>query len=151
MFLELSLFPELAAAISSTGFPEHLGTAAKTLNKCSQFLPVVENNAISGKIIYIDAYKNAITNIDKKLFEETGKGRRFEITIQTNRNKITTINTSYSQSSLGDLLAIFNHINLLEIATYESPAAELLSLNLSSAVRVLFFNEVPKTDNPNLF
>ena len=38
------------------------------------FAPVLEKNAIKGKVIYVDTYKNVITNITEALFKEN-KGK----------------------------------------------------------------------------
>jgi hypothetical protein len=94
---------------------------------------------IIGSIIYIDSYNNAITNISKKLFDRVGNGRKFEIYVQSNYNKVNFISKGYNEVDLGELLALFNSANLLEFAIRNGYAAELLSLNVGGSVRVKFF------------
>ena len=40
-------------------------------------------------------------------------------------------------------MAIFNSVNLLEIAINHGNAADLLNLKINSAVRIKFYNEKP--------
>ena len=98
----------------------------------------IDESIINGSIIYIDSYNNVITNISEKLFERVGNGRRFEIFVQSNYNKITSISKTYTEVDLGELLGIFNSANLLEIAIRNGYAAELLNLSIGGSVRVKF-------------
>ena len=100
-----------------------------------------ENNAITGSIIYIDSYLNGITNVSKDLFEKVGQGRRFEIFVQSQHNKVEKISKSYNDVDPGDLVALFNSAGLLEIAINNGYAAQLLNLNNGSSVRVKFYDE----------
>jgi S-adenosyl-L-methionine hydrolase (adenosine-forming) len=98
----------------------------------------IDDSIITGSIIYIDSFKNAITNISKSLFERVGKGRNYNIYVQSNHNKISKLSTSYNQVESGELLGIFNSANLLEIAIRNGYAAELLSLRIGGTVRINF-------------
>jgi S-adenosyl-L-methionine hydrolase (adenosine-forming) len=94
-----------------------------------------------GSVIYIDSYQNAITNITRDLYERIGKGRKFEIALQSNHYKLNRINRTYSETSTGELLVLFNSLGLLEVAINKGNAAELLSLTTSSVVRIRFFDK----------
>ena len=98
----------------------------------------IDDSIINGSIIYIDSYNNVVTNISEKLFERVGNGRRFEIYVQSNYNKISFISKTYTEVDLGELLGIFNSANLLEIAIRNGYAAELLNLSIGGSVRVKF-------------
>jgi len=100
-----------------------------------------ENNAITGSIIYIDSYLNAITNVSKELFEKVGQGRRFEIFVQSQHNKVEKIAKTYNDVDPGELLALFNSAGLLEIAINNGYAAQLLNLTNGSSVRIKFYEE----------
>ncbi len=99
----------------------------------------IDESIINGSIIYIDSYRNAITNISKSLFERVGQERNFNIFVQSNYNKINKISTSYGQVEPGELLVLFNSANLLEVAIRNGYAAELLSLKVGGSVRVNFY------------
>jgi len=93
---------------------------------------------IIGSVVYIDSYSNAITNITADLFYRIGNKRKFQIFVQSNTNKITKINKTYNETTEGELLALFNSLDLLEIAMNGGPAAQILSLDLDSTVRIRF-------------
>jgi S-adenosylmethionine hydrolase len=105
--------------------------------------PVLDNNLINGSVIYIDSFSNAITNVTKETFEKIGAGKPYEIFIQSNHYRIDKINETYEDSLSGELLAIFNSVDLLEIAINHGAAADLLNLNINSAVRIKFYDEKP--------
>lgn len=107
-------------------------------SKKVSFKATIEESTITGSIIYIDSYRNVITNISKSLFDRIGQNRKYNIFIQSKHNKISTLSTRYNQVAPGELLAIFNSANLLEIAIRNGYAAELLSLNIGGNVRVNF-------------
>jgi S-adenosylmethionine hydrolase len=101
-------------------------------------LPTIDESVINGSVIYIDSYKNAFTNINRELFDQIGKGRPFDIFVQSNHNRINRLNKRYGESSLGEMLALFNSIGLLEIAINGGNAADLLNLSINSSVRIKF-------------
>jgi S-adenosylmethionine hydrolase len=137
-FPELSVFATAACEIIETGKWNGLGSNYANLHKQVVMLPTIEESVINGSVIYIDSYKNAFTNISRELFDQIGKGRSFEIFVQSNHNRIVRLNSRYGDSSLGEMLALFNSINLLEIAINGGNAAELLNLSLNSSVRIKF-------------
>ena len=98
-----------------------------------------ENNAITGSVIYIDSYLNAITNVSKELFEKVGQGRKFEIFVQSQHNRIENLSKTYNEVDAGELVALFNSAGLLEIAINNGHAAQLLNLNNGSSVRIKFY------------
>ncbi len=105
--------------------------------------PVIDKNLINGSVIYIDSFSNAITNVSRETFTKVGQGKPYEIFIQSNHYRIDKINETYEDSMSGELLAIFNSIDLLEVAINHGAAADLLNLKISSAVRIKFYNEKP--------
>ena len=98
----------------------------------------LENNTITGAVIYVDSYGNAITNISRELFDRIGRDRTFTIYVQSKHYKINRLNRFYSETTPGDLLALFNSINLLEVGIRNGSAKDLLNLNTDSTVRVEF-------------
>jgi len=104
--------------------------------------PTLQRNQILGNVIHIDPYGNAITNITKDWFDTVSKGRKFELYVQSNFNKIARINTDYEPHRMGELLALFNAQGHMEIAISHGNVAELLNLNTSSEVRVRFINTI---------
>ena len=137
-FPALSCFSRAACRIING---EQLGALGETADNFRKQIPLratLENNTITGAVIYIDSFGNAITNISRDLFDRIGKNRQFTIYVQSKHYKINRLNLFYSETSAGDLLALFNSINLLEIAIRNGSAKELLNLNTDSTVRVEF-------------
>ena len=139
-FPTLDIFAETACKIATDNKIEEIGKLIPEFNMQFPFRPTTDANSIQGKIVYIDAYKNVISNISKELFEQTSKKRKFIITIKASRNKIKKINKNYYETESGEILAIFNSLGLLEIAMYNGKIAELLSLDLETVVRVDFLD-----------
>ena len=122
---------------------ESLQSLGKQLSAYSERIPLratIEENSISGGVIYIDSYGNAITNITKEIFNRVGNNREFEIYVQSKHYTISQIQKSYNEVQGGELLAVFNSTGLLEIAINSGNASKLLNLNQNSTIRVEFLN-----------
>ncbi|MCK4661533.1 MAG: SAM-dependent chlorinase/fluorinase [Bacteroidales bacterium] len=137
-FPEFDIFAEAAANLANGKQISELGDKIKELNRIIPLRPTIDDNIITGKIVYIDSYKNAITNISKNIFDTIGKNRKFEITIKSNLFKINKINNTYHETSAGEILAIFNSLDYLEIAMNHGNLCELLNLDTNSIVRIVF-------------
>ena len=137
-FPELSVFANTACHIALK--KEILKIAENSGEYYEQipFRPTIEENVITGSVIYIDSYQNAITNVTRELFERVGGNKPFEIFVQSHHYKISKINKKYGDTSPGELLAIFNSVELLEIAINNGNAAELLNIGTGSAIRIKF-------------
>jgi S-adenosyl-L-methionine hydrolase (adenosine-forming) len=137
-FPELTVFAEAACQLIQSGKLNPLGTRCDKLYRQISMLPAIDESIITGSIIYIDSYRNAITNISRELFNRIGKERSFELFIQSNHYRINRINTWYSESTSGEILALYNSLGLLEIAINGGNAADLLNLTLNSTIRIKF-------------
>jgi len=124
--------------IAKGGDIEKLGNIRKELNERISFKPVIEGDIIRGKVIYIDAYENLITNITETIFRSTGKGKSFSITFRTPGYSIASISKSYSDVPEGEMLALFGSAGYLEIAMHKGNASSLLGMDLDDAVRIEF-------------
>jgi S-adenosyl-L-methionine hydrolase (adenosine-forming) len=132
------VFVPAAVHLAQGGTMKEMGPAVSEWNSLSPIVPVVDDAVIMGSVVYIDSYRNAITNITREMFDKTGRGRPFEIFVQSNHYRITKINSGYSETTSGELLALFNSSGLLEIAICNGNASELLNLDTRSVVRVKF-------------
>jgi len=154
-FPVLDVFVKVACHIVRGGTLEVIGKIIPEFKKMVELQPTISaaKNAISGNIIYVDNYGNSISNITKKLFQEVGKGREFEVS--ANKYTFSKIHTKYSdivdftlpkeqRQKDGNKLAIFNSANYLEIAMYRSNlntvggAWSLLGLNYRDIITVRF-------------
>jgi S-adenosylmethionine hydrolase len=154
-FPVLDVFVKVACHIVRGGTLEVIGKIIPEFKKMIELQPTIStaNNVISGNIIYVDNYGNSISNITKKIFQEVGKGREFEVS--ANKYTFSKIHTKYSdivdftlpkeqRQKDGSKLAIFNSANYLEIAMYRSNlntvggAWSLLGLNYRDVITVRF-------------
>ena len=137
-FIALSVFAKVACELSKGTPLSKLGSPATAYDRQTPLRATIENNTITGSVIHIDSYQNAITNISRELFDRVGNGRTYEIFVQSKHYKLDRINRQYNETDPGDLLAIFNSSGLLEIAIRDGNAAGLLKLNTNSTIRVEF-------------
>jgi len=132
------VFTSIVCDLAEGRDPLSLGRVVNDYNRRTPIRAAIEENIITGRVIYIDSFMNAITNITKELFERVGLRRKFEIYVQSKHYKITSINRFYHESPVGELLAIFNSAGLLEIAINGGNAAGLLNLDSHSTIRIEF-------------
>ncbi len=154
-FPVMDVFVQVACHIARGGTLEVVGKYFDDLKELRGFAPTVTDggNKIIGSIVYIDNYGNVVTNIHKNFFDAYRKGREFEINART--TKIKQIHNTYSdiinfdldknrRKGAGDLMAIFNSANYIELAIYKSDlntvggASTLLGLDYRDMVTVNF-------------
>lgn len=139
-FPTLSTLVPAACSLAQGKAIEEMGDEYLDVYKQIPLRPTIDESVISGSIIYIDSYKNVISNVSKELFDRVGKGRRFEILVQSNYNKTTKISTTYYDVLPGELVTLFNSSNLLEVAIHNGTASTLLNLDIGSTVRIKFYD-----------
>jgi hypothetical protein len=137
-FPTFSVFAEVAVQLANGTDMKELGTPVDTTNKKIPLRPTIDESVIIGSVVYIDSFSNAITNITKDLFYRVANNRKFQIFVQSNTYKINKISKTYQETPEGELLAIFNSLNLLEIAMNGGNAAQIMALTTDSTVRVRF-------------
>jgi S-adenosyl-L-methionine hydrolase (adenosine-forming) len=122
---------------------EAAGTLTDDFLEKNLELPFMEENSLRGKVVYVSNYQNAVTNVTRKIFDDEGMGRYFEIAM--NRfDRITEISDTYSQVPEGEGLCFFNENGLLEIAVNRGKAAQLLGLERGKMITIEFSAEPPK-------
>lgn len=154
-FPVLDIFVQVASHIARGGTLDVVGKPFDMLMDIKEFSPRITENGqtIIGSVIYIDNYGNVVTNIQKNLFEAYRKGQSFEINARN--KKLTEIYQSYSgilnfdldknqRKGPGDLLALYNSSNFIELAIYKSDlntvggASTLLGLDYRDTILINF-------------
>lgn len=116
---------------------DQTGKALPVAEKKNQFKPVSEEFFIRGKVIMIDRYENAITNITREFFNNAIKENDFEIMLRPKGNhRIDRISGSYSEVSEGEALARFNASGYLEIAINRGYASSFFGINEGDGIRI---------------
>ena len=155
-FNVLDVFVKVACHILRGGTLDVIGRPVTDYRQIKEVHPSVNDkkDKIVGAVIYIDNYGNVISNISQKLFNDVGKGRRFEVNARSyifdkifNRyNEVVNYSLSPARrQDDGKRLAIFNSADFLEIAIYRSNlktvggASSLLGLNYRDTITVSFY------------
>lgn len=133
---ELEIFASAAAGLYSGRKPSQLGEPVSSITERMPLRATIDKDVIIGSIIFIDSYGNAISNITREVFYRVFENRGFRISIQSNKNYTEQISGSYGDVAVGDLLARFNSLDLLEISINGANVSELLSIETGSSVRV---------------
>lgn len=139
-----SVFVKAACHLARGGAPETIGRRMSALRELIGFAPSIMENAIVGRVTYVDHYGNVMTNIKQALFEEMKAGRPFRIRFGRSADDINKVHTTYSDVANGMSVAFFNASGHLEIAVNKGSdgsgggAARLLGLHEGDAVRVEF-------------
>ncbi len=133
---ELTIFARAAAGLFEGKSPAVLGKPLATVSERVPLRATIDRDVIVGSIIFVDSYGNVISNITREIFARVIEDKKFRILIQSNKNYTDTISVNYYDVPVGELLARFNSIDLLEIAINGANISELLSLSTGSVVRV---------------
>ena len=93
----------------------------------------LKSNYIKGEIIYIDRFGNATTNISAELISKTFASSD-TIEIKIGKNKIDGLVTGYYQINSGQIGAILNSWNQVEVFCRENSAEKKLKLKTGQTV-----------------
>lgn len=121
-----------------------IGTAQEHYNTAFSPAALSEPNLIKGHVVHIDSYGNAITNVDRELFERIGNETEFTIYLKRKSYFIDVISKSYNEVPQGEKVAIFNENDVLEIAINRAAtngtggADKLFGLSVGDLVRIEF-------------
>jgi S-adenosylmethionine hydrolase len=95
---------------------------------------------IKANIIHVDNYQNAITNLRKHTFDTyNARFSTFSI-IYSRKYRITKLDTNYAERSDATVVALFNHLNLLEISMINGEASPLLGLKVGKHILIEFYD-----------
>ncbi|HTB33204.1 MAG TPA: SAM-dependent chlorinase/fluorinase [Bacteroidia bacterium] len=135
-FTAKDIMAKAAVHIAKGGSIAEIGQEYNNYTQLTAWQPIYNDATIRTSVVYVDEYGNCIFNLDKTLFEQVGKGRKFSIDVK--RNSIETISDSYNNVSGGELVALFTGSGLLEIAINKGNISELLGLKEGDSVLISF-------------
>lgn len=137
-----SVFVAAACHLARGGTADVIGRKVVTIKEQIGFQPAVDQNSIRGKVIYIDSYGNLVTNIRRSVLDEVARGRALRVGFASAEDDITRLHSTYSDVLLGERVAFFNAMGLLEIAVnkgvegHGGGAARLFGVEVNDPVRV---------------
>ena len=137
-FPEKSIMGPIAVKLAVNNDISTIGKPIMNLNK--RFFPTVNvsNNNLKGNILRIDHYGNLITNIHLDDFDKliVKNSENFEIIIGI--EKLIEINKTYSDVNAGELFALFNSNQFLEIGMNLGNASKLLGMKEDDPISINF-------------
>ena len=114
-----------------------IGVATSKYVEKKAMLPVLQENRIIGKVIYIDNFGNVITNIKKEDIARFSSNKQLRINYRKT-DVIERIVENYSDVSQAYSLARFNSLGFLELCINCGNASDLLGLVKDDDIQVLF-------------
>jgi len=136
-FPELEYFAEAAALISLGEHPSTFTIEAQQVKENIPLRATHNGNSIKAAVMHIDNYQNVVLNVDEKLFNEIGKGRKF--TINFNRSDfIDQMHQHFGEVASIEKMCFFNHAGWLQISINQGKASELLGLYQDSVLLIDF-------------
>ncbi len=124
------IFAPVAAHLSLGVSLADFGPSTETLVRFPIPTLHLSDDTLTGEIIKIDGFGNAITNIPENALAT--RVSTYEIRI--GQTSLTRINRDYAESEGGQLLAIIGSFGMLEIAVNGGSAAERLGLKRGDCV-----------------
>lgn len=136
LFPVLDFFPKIVYKIGNNIPLDKIGKKTDNYLKISYLKPEIskDKSFIYGSIIYIDHYGNAVSNINRTLFDKIGQNRTFEVIFKMySFHKIHNLYTDIidfkvpkeNRAPEGRNLLLFNSIDLLQISIYKSDLSSL--------------------------
>jgi S-adenosylmethionine hydrolase len=100
----------------------------------------INDKLLKAQIIHIDAYQNVITNLRKPLFESyLSRYASFSIEY-TRRYRTNKLVKNYADETSGSVVALFNYLDLLEVAIVNGEASPLLGLQVGKNILIEFYD-----------
>ncbi len=130
------LFAHAALFLATEKPIYELGPPVEQIERLIPRLPDAKPERIVGHVIHVDRFGNLITNIEREMVEGLMGERRLRINFR--RERIEDISVTYNAVEEGDYLALYNGLDLLEIAINQGSAAQLLGMRVDSEVVVEF-------------
>lgn len=130
------VFAPVAAHIARASQLTEVGPATDKLALLSLPIPAVAaDGRISGQILHIDHFGNALTNIGLADLERAAR-RRSSLSVKVGGLDLGPLRRTYGNASPGTPLAVIGGANLLEIAVNHANAAQQLGLSAGQEVIV---------------
>lgn len=114
-----------------------LGTPVEQTMQLYAFQSYLAEDAMVGKIIFVDRNGNLVTNINFRLFESLANNRPFDIYLRPDVT-LHTLSGWYDDVPKGELLIMVNHAGFLEIAINGNSAHKMFGIKEGDQLRINF-------------
>ena len=137
------IFAPVAAHLSLGVRLDNIGPPTQTLVQLPIQVPELSGNTLTGEIVKIDRFGNAITNISETAIarlESASTGEMSIYEIRVGSARLNRLNRAYAESDIGKPLAIIGSCGLLEIAINGGNAKEGLGIKWGDPVVIQRFD-----------
>ena len=134
------IFAPVAAHLSLGRDPREFGVRVDTWSEIEIPEPRATDNGFTGEVIHIDRFGNLVTNLSRRLLDSLTRGEPLHIIMKGKR--ITGLKKAYGEARKGELMAIFDSFDLLEVSLMGNSAAEALKAARGDTVTLV----VPERD-----
>jgi S-adenosylmethionine hydrolase len=125
----------IAAHLAGGVKPQRLGQSAGPLVMLDWPEPTISSHGVAGEILYIDSFGNLVTNISRE--DVTRIGEPAALVVDCGGRRIRGIVSTYGAALEGEIIALFDSQERLEIAKVNGNAARELHLEVGERLQVL--------------
>ena len=133
------IFAPAAAWLARGVDPDAMGPACSTIVRLDLAEGVISNQRrLAGRVIYIDAFGNLVTNITRQHYDKfASRFRGCDLLVRIKRRAPIRLRSTYSDAPVGAPLAMFGSFEMLEIAIRDGNAAEFFGVAGETPVTVV--------------
>ena len=140
------IFAPAAAHLAAGRTLTDIGTPVDTLEHLQWAQPIVDADAIEGRVVHVDHFGNCVTNIRRSTFadalnldEETPSADLLPaIEGYAGSTILEAIHGTYGDVDEGEPLLLFGSTGFLEVAVNGGNAAELLDIRKGDSIKIAF-------------
>ncbi len=127
------VFAPVAAALATGTAPDALGPAVTDMTRLPLPDPKRKGGELHGEVVYVDHFGNLVTNVSANALKGFS-GAKLSVTIRATH--VRGVATSYSSVHPGQMVAVVNSWELLEVAVRDGSARERLHSGVGEPVVV---------------
>lgn|SRR5215510_6969345 len=128
------VFAPVAAALSAGTKLDELGERVKDIVRLPTLAPQISDGTITGRIIHIDRFGNAVTNLTRDQVAEDIFDRGAKLTI--NDESISTFHSCFADAKGEKPFCFFGSAGFLEVGARNSSAKGILKLQHGASIRL---------------
>jgi len=134
-----NIFTEVAQNLLQQSPVETFLEAYNTMLKVEALKPAMVDKQVRATVVHVDGYQNVVLNFTKSDFDELIGDKSFRI-FYRRRESIGMIHQDYSAIKEGDVVAVFNENNFLELAINKGSTKALLGLRVGDNVIIEWYD-----------
>jgi S-adenosyl-L-methionine hydrolase (adenosine-forming) len=127
----------VAGALAQGARLDQLGPAPDSYKLLDLPPPRVEGSTLVGQVLHIDRFGNCVTNIRRSMIEQVTRNLA-KAQVYVGERSVGPLSGAFAHVSEGEVLALLDCIDLLEIAVNCGRASDRLNLRIGDEVQVRY-------------